>query len=204
MKSTQRAGRAAAGTRAVVPRRNDRPVLPDVLGPKLRVVFCGTAAGAASARREAYYAGPGNRFWATLFEAGFVGEALTPERYREVLRFGVGLTDLAKHEAGNDDELSEGAFDVDGFLERIETVAPQIIAFTSKNAARAFLGRDVDYGLVRERLGDTRLYVLPSPSGAARGAWSIAPWRRLARMVGAGEMTRRAAASRRRGTRRAP
>jgi double-stranded uracil-DNA glycosylase len=38
---------------------NLEDVLPDVLGPGLRVVFCGTAAGAVSAVRGAYYAGPG-------------------------------------------------------------------------------------------------------------------------------------------------
>lgn len=38
------------------------PVLPDLLRPGLRVVFCGTAAGAASALSGAYYAGRGNRF----------------------------------------------------------------------------------------------------------------------------------------------
>ena len=34
------------------------PILPDVLAPGLRVVFCGTAPGTASARAGAYYAGP--------------------------------------------------------------------------------------------------------------------------------------------------
>lgn len=37
-------------------------ILPDRLGPGLRVVFCGTAAGAVSARKGHYYAGPGNLF----------------------------------------------------------------------------------------------------------------------------------------------
>jgi TDG/mug DNA glycosylase family protein len=34
------------------------PVLPDVLAPGLRVVFCGYAPGTASARAGAYYAAP--------------------------------------------------------------------------------------------------------------------------------------------------
>ena len=42
--------------------------LPDILQPNLKVVFCGTAAGDASAKKRAYYAGPGNRFWKTLHE----------------------------------------------------------------------------------------------------------------------------------------
>jgi TDG/mug DNA glycosylase family protein len=38
-------------------------VLPDVLKPGLKVVFCGTAVGNKSARASAYYAGRGNQFW---------------------------------------------------------------------------------------------------------------------------------------------
>jgi len=51
-------------------------VLPDILRPGMRVVFCGTAAGTAFARAGAYYAGPGNAFWATLHSTG-----LTPVRF---------------------------------------------------------------------------------------------------------------------------
>jgi TDG/mug DNA glycosylase family protein len=38
------------------------PILPDVLMPGLKLVFCGTAAGTVSARRGQYYAHPQNRF----------------------------------------------------------------------------------------------------------------------------------------------
>jgi G:T/U mismatch-specific DNA glycosylase len=38
-------------------------VLPDLLPPGMRVVFRGTAAGAESAARGAYYAGKTNKFW---------------------------------------------------------------------------------------------------------------------------------------------
>nr|HQT26871.1 mismatch-specific DNA-glycosylase [Burkholderiales bacterium] len=56
-------------------------VLPDVLAPDLAVVFCGSAVGAASARRRAYYAGPGNAFWPTLARVGFTPCQLTPDEY---------------------------------------------------------------------------------------------------------------------------
>ena len=38
-------------------------MLPDVLDINPKVIFCGTAAGSTSARRQQYYAGPGNKFW---------------------------------------------------------------------------------------------------------------------------------------------
>ena len=46
------------------------PILPDVLAPGLKVVFCGLTAGSAAAAAGAYYAGPGNWFWPLLFEVG--------------------------------------------------------------------------------------------------------------------------------------
>ena len=77
-------------------------VLPDVLAPGLRLVFCGTAAGKELARRAAYYAHPQNRFWRALFEAGLTPRLLRPEEYAEALQWGIGLTDLAKHASGMD------------------------------------------------------------------------------------------------------
>jgi TDG/mug DNA glycosylase family protein len=77
-------------------------VLPDILVPFLRVVFCRTAAGPASARAKVYYAGPGNRFWATLEETGLTPERLEPAEFRRLLGFGIGLTDICKvlHRSG--------------------------------------------------------------------------------------------------------
>jgi TDG/mug DNA glycosylase family protein len=154
----------------------DDPVLPDLLQPGLKLVFCGTAAGRRSA---AYYAHPGNLFWRALFESGLTPRQFAPPEFRQLLQHGIGLTDLAKHHAGNDNELPRDAFDVASLLGKIERHAPRLLAFTSKNAARAVLGRVIDYGLQPEALGATRLFVLPSPSGQARGHWNLTPWRRL-------------------------
>jgi TDG/mug DNA glycosylase family protein len=81
-------------------------VLPDVLAPNLAIVFCGTAVGTASALRRAYYAGPGNAFWRTLFEVGLTPRVLEPDEHAFILEFGLGLTDLAKNISGADHVLS--------------------------------------------------------------------------------------------------
>ena len=60
-------------------------VLHDVLVSDLRVVFCGTAAGSASAQRQAYYAGPGDAFWRTLFEVDLTPCLLEPPQYAAIL-----------------------------------------------------------------------------------------------------------------------
>lgn len=157
-------------------------MLPDVLQPGLAIVFCGTAAGAASARARAYYAGPGNGFWPTLHAVGLTPRRLAPAEFRLVTQFGLGLTDLAKTVFGNDDALPRGSFDVGRVERAILEARPRILAFTSKRAAREFLGVSTDYGRQSRTLGDTLLYVLPSPSGAARSHWDLAPWRALAEL----------------------
>lgn len=159
------------------------PILPDVLRPGLRLVFCGTAAGKRSAAEGAYYAHPGNLFWRALFQSGLTPRLLAPVEFPLLPGFGIGLTDLAKRHAGNDDELPRDAFDVPALLAKIKKYAPRALAFTSKNAARAVLGANVSYGMQEQTLHATRLFVLPSPSGQARGHWNLAAWQALATSI---------------------
>ena len=158
-------------------------VLPDVLRPGLRLVICGSAAGTVSAARGAYYAGPGNRFWRTLFEVGLTPRRLEPHEFHELPAFGIGLTDLVKTVAGRDAGLPPQANDVAGLMAKIRLVAPSHVAFNGKRAAAAFYGRptrDVAYGLGPAVAGFPPIWVLPSTSGAAIGVWTIEPWRQLA------------------------
>ncbi len=158
-------------------------VLPDILVPDLRVVFCGTAAGSASARKKAYYAGPGNRFWATLEETGLTPERLQPGEFTRLPELGIGLTDICKVLHGSDEEVGTVEFDVDGLRQRLAAVEPANLAFNGKNAARGALERDVRYGLQEEQIGGAAVWVLPSTSGAAKRFWDIGPWQELARAI---------------------
>lgn len=160
--------------------RRSEVILPDVLQAGLALVFCGTAAGRRSAAEGAYYAHPGNLFWRALFETGLTPRLLAPGEFMQLPGYGIGLTDLAKHHAGNDSELPREAFDQAALFSKIERHQPGIVAFTSKNAARAALGHHVDYGVQGEMIENTRVFVLPSPSGQARGHWRLEPWQQLA------------------------
>lgn len=160
----------------------DQGVLPDVLKSGLSIVFCGTAPGDESARRGAYYAGPGNRFWTTLAEVGLTPREFTPEEFWIVADFGLGLTDLAKLKAGSDDKLSTEDFDRDGLRSKILQYRPSILAFTSKRAAEAFTGHHVEYGRMGATIGSTLQFVLPSPSARGKRWWRVEPWFDLARL----------------------
>lgn len=159
-------------------------ILPDVLDYGLKVVFCGTAAGTASAKAGAYYAGSGNRFWQSVYYIGLTPYPFKPENFQDVIRFGIGLTDLAKHTFGQDIDLSPSDFDDASLRDKIRKYTPKVLAFTSKNAAKAFFHYpSVQYGLHSSMIDSTQVFVLPSPSGAARGFWDISHWYDLAAIV---------------------
>jgi TDG/mug DNA glycosylase family protein len=161
------------------------PVLPDILKPKLRLVFCGSAAGAASACVGAYYAGPGNKFWRMLHETGLTPRLLAPAEFDRLPDYGIGLTDMAKLASGSDASLPKGSDDPAGLQERIMRARPAIMAFNGKRSAQVFFHhafgrRQLDYGPQEAVLGNTRLFVLPSTSGLASRYWDETPWHALA------------------------
>lgn len=150
------------------------PVLPDVLAPGLRAVFVGTAAGDVSAARCHYYAGPGNEFWQYLADSGLTDEYLGPDRDAEILKYGLGLTDIAKRRsAGSDSMLIRSDFDVPAFVRKVRRYRPAWVAFHGKTAAREVAatlgyGRAIVLGRQEWTVGDSRVYVLPSASGSNR------------------------------------
>lgn len=155
--------------------------LPDMLREGLRLVFVGTAASTRSAAAGHYYAHPGNRFWRALHEAGLTGRRYDASEFRALLPLGIGFTDLNKSEAGMDHQLTAGSVDVAAFRKKLARYRPAAIAFTSKKAASLFYGRPT--GAIapgRQPPDGCEIFVLPSPSGAASGAWSLEPWRELA------------------------
>ena len=160
-------------------------VLPDVLAPGLRIVFCGSAAGRRSAEVGAYYAGRGNLFWPTLALVGLTSHRLEPDEFRDLPQYGLGLTDVSKTQFGADAELDRSADDPAGLRCKIEQHQPCVVAFVGKRPAQVFLGRrSVGYGLQPETIGRTALFVLPSPSGLARRSWDERWWQELARRFG--------------------
>ena len=155
-------------------------LVPDLLASQLKLVFCGTAPSRASVAAAAYYAKPGNRFWPTLHAVGITPHRYSPQDYPQLLTLGVGLTDLCKIHSGVDADLPDDAFEVDAFEKKMQHYQPRMIAFTSKNAAQSYLQMPVAYGEQSSKLGDSRLFVLTSPSGLATRFFDIEIWHTLA------------------------
>lgn len=151
--------------------------LPDVLQPGLTAVICGHAAGERSAALGAYYAHPGNRFWATLAETGLTPRRLSPREFARVLESGIGLTDVAKTQKGADAGIEARAQDVEALLEKLERFRPRLLAFAGMKPAQTvyrFLrpkdgGRSLGLQPPHTRLPET--WVLGSTSGLATRFW---------------------------------
>jgi len=163
-------------------------ILPDRLRPGLKLVFCGTAAGRRSALSRAYYAHGQNKFWTTLHHVGLTPRLFAPQDYEKLWELGIGLTDIAKHVYGMDHQLPKdalGAEAVAALKARILKAKPRILAFTSLNGGRKVMGAQAVAGEQLGRLGETRIFILPSPSPLAANHWDIQPWRKLAEAVNA-------------------
>lgn len=155
-------------------------ILPDILVPGLKAVFCGTAPGNISAARNAYYAAESNKFWEIIFKAGFTPELMLPSEFREAVRYGIGFTDMAKEEFGVDKQLSKKAFDSASLRQKILKYQPRALCFTSKKAAQEFFclksSAALHYGLQQETIKKTVIFVLPSTSAAAIRWWNEEYW----------------------------
>jgi double-stranded uracil-DNA glycosylase len=161
--------------------------LHDQLENDLRLVFVGTAAGQRSADTGHYYAGRGNRFWRTIHEVGITPRRYEPHEFPELLKLGIGFTDVCKLGAGMDHQALKSPVNIAAFREKMQRFRPQTIAFTSKKAASLFYGRPTQaIALGRQPpLEDfPTVFVLASPSGAASRYWSVQPWQELADSIG--------------------
>ena len=142
--------------------------IPDVLGPGLRVVFCGINPGRVSAAAGAHFANPRNDFWRLLHDAGFTPSLLGPDDQFRALDFGIGITNAAHRTTPGSADLRRGDFA--GAAERLERLArdlrPGWLGFVGKEAYRGAFGDRPEHGVQKRRLGETRLFVLPSTSPA--------------------------------------
>ncbi len=149
-------------------------VVPDILAPDLRVVFCGINPGRVSAAANAHFANPRNDFWRLLHAAGFTPRLYEPEEQFELLRLGIGVTNAAYRTTPGSGDLRKSDFA--GSAERLERIAldlkPRAIGFVGKEAYRGAFGERPELGLQERRLGETALFVLPSTSPAN----AAVPW----------------------------
>jgi TDG/mug DNA glycosylase family protein len=140
----------------------------DVIAPGLRVLFCGINPGLYSGATGHHFARPGNRFWPTLYQAGFTPRLLAPSEERELLEYGYGITNLVPRATATADDLSSDEL-VAGkrrLESKVKRYQPQVVAVLGISAYRtAFAQKAVTLGRQAERLNNSIVWVLPNPSG---------------------------------------
>lgn len=142
--------------------------VPDLIGPGVRVLFCGINPGLYTAAIGRHFGRPGNRFWRALYLGGLTPRVLTPFETEEMVRLGYGVTNLvARATAGAEDlgheELVAG---VRPLRRKVKKWGPEFVAFLGVGAYRTAFGRPgAVVGEQEERMGTVRVWVLPNPSG---------------------------------------
>jgi len=142
--------------------------VPDVIGPDLKVLFCGINPGLYSGAVRHHFARPGNRFWPALHAAGFSDRLLSPFEERELLTRGFGITNIVNRATAVADELSAEELIAGGrrLMRKVCRYQPGSIAFLGVTAYRtAFGSKHAVLGRQDQRIGDSVVWLLPNPSG---------------------------------------
>jgi double-stranded uracil-DNA glycosylase len=140
----------------------------DVILPDLKVLFCGINPGLYTAAVGHHFARPGNRFWPALHAGGFTERVLSPFEERDLLQLGYGITNVVSRATASADELSAEELAAGGeiLLAKVRRCHPRFLAVLGIGAYRSAFGRPrALLGLQPERVGETKIWVLPNPSG---------------------------------------
>ncbi|MET9130809.1 G/U mismatch-specific DNA glycosylase [Streptomyces antibioticus] len=151
-------------------------LVPDVVAGGLRVLFCGINPGLMTAATGHHFARPGNRFWPVLHLSGFTSRQLKPAEQAELLSYGLGITSVVARATARADELSAEEYREGGRLlaEKVVRLRPRWLAVVGVTAYRAAFGeRGAAVGPQERVFGDTRVWVLPNPSGL-NAHWTVA------------------------------
>jgi TDG/mug DNA glycosylase family protein len=103
-----------------------------------------------------------------LHRSGFTGRQFRPDEQDQLLGLGLGITNVAARATARADELSAEELREGGRIlaVKVTTLAPLFLAVVGVTAFRVASGRrDAAIGPQDDRIGETRLWVLPNPSG---------------------------------------
>ncbi|WUH15728.1 G/U mismatch-specific DNA glycosylase [Streptomyces sp. NBC_00453] len=154
-------------TQAELEAARDR-LVPDVVADGLGVLFCGINPGLMTAATGHHFARPGNRFWPVLHLSGFTPRLLKPSEQGKLLSYGLGITNVVARASARADELSAQDYRDGGrqLALKVARLRPRWLAVVGVTAYRAaFDDRKAQVGPQERTIGETRVWVLPNPSG---------------------------------------
>lgn len=148
--------------------------LTDYLQPGLDIVFVGLNPSSYSVQVGHYFANPRNRFWAALNRSGLVGEELGPERDTDLVKYGIGFTDVVKRPTPQASGLKAADYRrwAPVLREKLVHYQPHIACFHGMTGYKAYLkhGEGVEerpaLGAQGRTIGVSQVFVVPNPSPA--------------------------------------
>jgi TDG/mug DNA glycosylase family protein len=142
--------------------------VPDIIAANLQILFCGINPSLYSAAVGHHFARPGNRFWPTLYRAGFTDRLFAPEDDHDLLQLGYGVTNVVDRATATADELSTAELVAGGqqLMAKVQQYQPQVLAILGIGAYRtAFRHPKAVMGQQLETIHGTMIWILPNPSG---------------------------------------
>jgi TDG/mug DNA glycosylase family protein len=142
--------------------------IPDVIAPGLDVLFCGINPGLYSGALGQHFALPGNRFWPALHAGGFTPRRYAPGEQEKLLDLKLGVTNVVARTTARADELTDDELREGGKLlvAKVLEYRPRWLAVVGITAYRTAFGfPKARVGPQDHLIGDTRVWVLPNPSG---------------------------------------
>lgn len=132
------------------------------------VLFCGINPGLYSGATGNHFARPGNRFWPALHRAGFTPRQLHPSDKHELLGLDLGITNIVARTTARADELTPAELRTGAASLRRKVLRrkPRWLAPLGLGAYRVGFGQaKATVGPQEATIGNTRVWLLPNPSG---------------------------------------
>ncbi|WP_347156784.1 G/U mismatch-specific DNA glycosylase [Pontibacter chitinilyticus] len=146
----------------------ENQTVPDIIAPELNVLFCGINPSVYTAAVGHNFARPGNRFWPTLYQAGFTPHLFLPHEDKALLTYGYGITNVVARATVSADQLTGEEIKEGGkhLKAKVLEYKPLVLAVLGVTVYRKAFGyKQAAIGLQEHVIGNTRIWLLPNPSG---------------------------------------
>jgi TDG/mug DNA glycosylase family protein len=149
-------------------------IVPDLIGPNLRLLFVGINPGLWTAATQTHFAHPGNRFYPALLVAGIIdrdidrSDGMSDGDRAHLIERGIGITNVVGRTTAKASELTTAELRAGGDRLRafIAERSPAVVAVAGITAYRtAFRQPKATTGEQPLGLERARLWVVPNPSG---------------------------------------
>jgi double-stranded uracil-DNA glycosylase len=140
-------------------------LLPDTVGPDMRVLIVGLNPSVYSADAGVGFARPGNRFWPAAVASGLVQRPL--DTFAALRDDGMGMTNIVARPTPRADALTPEEYRAgrQRLTDLVSWLRPRAVCFVGITGYRVAWDRKAVVGWQPEPMGDTPVYVMPNTSG---------------------------------------